>query len=60
MFTVWMLNRKLKPYEFVPDIEKAYDTARDRIIVWIYYAGGFVLIPIGLVASTYLKKVLPV
>jgi hypothetical protein len=60
MFTVRMLNKKLKPYEFVPGVEKAYDTAQDRIIVWIYYAGGVLLIPIGLVASTYLKQVLPV
>lgn len=60
LIIVWLVNRKLMPYEFVPDVEKAYDTARDRTIAWIYYAGGFLLIPLGLFASIYLKEALPV
>jgi uncharacterized membrane protein len=60
MIIIWLLNRKLLPYEFVPDVEKPYDTARDRIIAWSYYAAGFLLIPLVLIASIYLKRAIPV
>ena len=56
----WFVDRKLKPYEFVPDVDKAYDTPRDRIIVWIYYASGFISLVMGVVLSGFLKKLLPV
>lgn len=56
---LWFVDRKLKPYEFVPGVDKAYDTPRDRIMVWIYYASGFVMLAVGVVLSDYLKKLLP-
>lgn len=57
---LWLVDRKLKPYEFVSGAEKAYDTPRDRIIVWIYYASGFIILVVGMVLSDYLKKLLPI
>jgi hypothetical protein len=57
---LWLLDRKLKPYEFVPGSDKAYDTPRDRIIVWIYYASGFLILVVGDILSDYLKILLPI
>jgi hypothetical protein len=56
---LWFVDRKLKPYEFVPGADKAYDTPRDRIMVWVYYASGFVILVIGVVLSDFLKQLLP-
>jgi hypothetical protein len=55
----WFVDRKLKPYEFVPGADKAYDTPRDRIMVWVYYASGFVIIVTGVILSDFLKQLLP-
>ena len=57
---LWLVDRKLKPYEFVPGADKAYDTPRDRILVWVYYASGFVILIVGVFLSDYLKKLLPI
>jgi hypothetical protein len=57
---LWIVDRKLKPYEFVSGIEKAYDTARDRVIANLCYASGFVLLILGIVAANFLMRALPV
>jgi uncharacterized membrane protein len=57
---LWVVDRKLKPYEFVSGIEKAYDTTRDRVIANLCYASGFVLLVLGIVAANYLMRALPV
>jgi hypothetical protein len=56
---VWTVDRKLKRYEFLPNADKAYDSPRDRIIAWIYYAAGFAIIILGLVISIYIKRAFP-
>jgi hypothetical protein len=53
MNLLWFLDRKLKRFELVPGIENAYDTARDRVIANLFYASGFVLLLLGLVAANY-------
>jgi uncharacterized membrane protein len=58
-FVFWFVDRKLKPYEFVPGADKAYDSPRDRIMVWTHYASGFVILVIEIVLSDFLKKLLP-
>jgi len=57
--TIWMVDRKLKPYEFIPGIEAGYDTARDRLIVNLYFASGFVLLGVGFLTGYYLTKIYP-
>jgi putative exporter of polyketide antibiotics len=59
LVAIWMVDRKLKPYEFIPGIEAGYDTARDRVIVNLYFASGFVLLGVGLFAAYYLNKIFP-
>jgi hypothetical protein len=41
--TILMIDRKLKTYESVPGIEAAYDTVRDRRLVYVYYACTLVI-----------------
>jgi hypothetical protein len=59
LIIVWIVDRRLKRFEFVPGADKAYDTSRDRVIVWIYFASGFALIILDMIASNYIRHVLP-
>jgi hypothetical protein len=56
---MWAIDRKLKKYEFIPSVESAYDTARDRKLVYVYYAGGFIVIVVMLFAAWFLNSVFP-
>lgn len=56
---IWILDQRLKPYEFIPNVEKAYDTARDRIIANTYYVSGSAILGLGLYAAYSLRKVFP-
>jgi hypothetical protein len=60
VLVLWLVDRKLKPYEFVPGADKAYDAPSDRIMVWVYYACGFAILILGIILSAYLKKALPI
>jgi hypothetical protein len=57
---VWAVDRKLKTYEFIPAIESGYNSARDRQLVYVYYAGGFVVLAALLFAAYLINKVVPV
>jgi hypothetical protein len=56
---LWTIDRRLKPYEFLPGAGTAYATSRDRVIVWIYYAAGFAIVMLGLVVSIAIKRAFP-
>jgi hypothetical protein len=57
---VWAVDRKLKKYEFIPGIETGYNTARERRLVYVYYASGFIVIVAMLFAAYVINKVFPV
>jgi hypothetical protein len=57
---VWAVDRKLRMYEFIPGIETCYNSARDRKLVYVYYAGGFVVIAVMLIAAYLINSIFPV
>jgi hypothetical protein len=56
---MWAVDRKLKIYEFIPGIETAYNSARDRRLVYVYYASGFIVIAAMLFAAYVVNRVFP-
>lgn len=60
LISFWLVDRKLTPWEFVSGADKVYDTPRDRMMVWVYYASGLVFVVLTVVLSDYLKQLLPV
>jgi hypothetical protein len=60
LVVLWFVDRKLKPYEFVPGAGSTFDAPRDRVIVWIYFASGFGVIILDLLASNFLRSLLPI
>jgi hypothetical protein len=56
---MWAIDGTLKKYEFIPKIESAYDTVRDRKLVYVYYAGGFIVIVAMLLAAWFINSVFP-
>lgn len=55
----WLVDRKLTRWQFVPGADKAYDTPRDRMLVWAYYATGLIIVVFEIAFSGFLKNVLP-
>jgi hypothetical protein len=56
---IWVVDRKLKQYKFITGVEVAYDTARDRALIYLYYASGFATLGLGILATYYLSKFFP-
>jgi hypothetical protein len=57
---VWVVDRELKTYEFMPGIEPGYNSARDRKLVYVYYAGGFLVFAAMLFAAYLINRAVPV
>ncbi|HEY2678342.1 MAG TPA: hypothetical protein VGI65_15320 [Steroidobacteraceae bacterium] len=61
LLLVWVVvsicHNKLKPYEFIPEVEKPYSTPRDRRIVHIYNIGGFAFLVFMFAAASYMRHV---
>jgi hypothetical protein len=55
-----IVDRKLRPYEFIPGAEIGYDSPKDRKLVWGYFAGGFPIVAAMLSAAYYLNRLFPV
>lgn len=59
VISFWLVDRKLTSWESVSGAEKAYDTPRDRVLVWVYFASGFVSIALGIAFLNFLKNLFP-
>jgi hypothetical protein len=57
---LWIVDSKLRPYEFIPGAETGYDSAKDRKLVWGYFAGGFLVVAAMLTAAYFLNRLFPV
>jgi hypothetical protein len=53
------VDRTLKRYEPDPGVQVAYDTPRDRRLVYCYYAIGFAVIGLTLMGAYYINLALP-
>jgi hypothetical protein len=56
---LWAIDRTLKKYEFIPRVESAFDTPQDRKLVYVYYAGGFIVIVAMLFAAWFINSIFP-
>jgi hypothetical protein len=56
---VWAVDRKLRLYEFIPGVETGYDSARDRTLVYVYFASGFIVLAAMLFAAYLVNRSFP-
>jgi hypothetical protein len=59
MAIIWQVDGNLKKYEIIPGIETNYDTSRDRRLVYVYYAAGFIVFGAALLAAYYINRAFP-
>jgi hypothetical protein len=57
---MWVVDNKLRPYEFIPGAEIGYDSAKDRKLVRAYFVGGFFVIGVLLTGAYSINRLFPV
>jgi hypothetical protein len=53
------VDRKLKQYEPQPGMPILYDTSRDRVLVYVFFASGFIVLALGLTAAYFASRSFP-
>jgi hypothetical protein len=53
------VDRKLKQYEPHPGMAILYDTSRDRVLVYVFFASGFIVLALGLTAAYFISRSFP-
>lgn len=55
LVAILTIHNRIKIYEFIPDVEKAYGTPRDRLWVYLYNIGGFVYLVVMIVVAHLIR-----
>jgi hypothetical protein len=53
------VDKKLKQYEPPPGMALLYDTSRDRVLVYVFFASGFIILALGLTAAYFISRSFP-